>query len=100
MSDFQSNQAFTPSNTHTYPGKPFLRYALLPPRAMAGEEICTLWFVIDGDFTPFQITVHVDVNINNLKEDIGVEKKIFLCDVNTSSYSLVLWKVRIFYRPA
>jgi len=96
MSDFQSNQAFTPSNTHTYPGKPFPRYALLPPFAMDGEDIRTLWYIIDGDSAPFQTILHADDNILHLKKQIKEEK--VLRDVDASS--LELWKVRIFHRPA
>ena len=64
---------------------------------MDGEDIRTLWCFIDSDTAPFQITVHADVNIDHLKKDIKVKTGKGLRDVAASS--LVLWQVRIFYRP-
>jgi len=63
---------------------------------MPGEQTRTLWCLVDHDPTPFEVTVSDSVKIDLLKDAIK-EKKV-LRDVDASS--LMLWQVRIFYRPA
>jgi hypothetical protein len=77
-------------------GVPYLRYSLLPPLVMPGEQTRTLWCLVDHDLAPFEVTVSDSVKIDLLKDAIK-EKKV-LHDVDASS--LMLWQVRIFYRPA
>jgi Crinkler effector protein N-terminal domain len=93
MSDFKSNRAFTPSNTqHLYP----YRYTLPPPLVMPGEPR-TLWCLV-GDHVPFDVTVYDGNKATHLKEAIKERNKKVFGDEDASS--LVLWQVRIFYRPA
>jgi len=63
---------------------------------MPGKQTRTLWCLVYGDSAPFEVTVPDNAKIDYLKEAVR-EKKI-LRDVNASS--LVIWQVRIFYRPA
>jgi len=63
---------------------------------MPGEQTRTLRCLVDHDPAPFGVTVYDSVNIDHLKDAIK-EKKV-LRDVDASS--LMLWQVRIFYRPA
>ncbi|KAM6495199.1 hypothetical protein JOM56_009822 [Amanita muscaria] len=90
MSDFQSNRAFTPSNTHSC--GPFLRFVFVPQYAMGEEETRTLWCLVHGDPDPFEVTVVLgSVNIISLKEAIWFKRKNDLHDVDASR--LVLWKM-------
>ena len=89
MSELQSNAAF-----HLYqnPLYHYRRPVVLPPSLMYGEDTRTFWCAVNGGNTPpFDISVHVGVNVNGLKKDI--KKEIARHDVATSS--LVLWKVFI-----
>jgi len=79
---------------YLYSGVPY-RYALLPPSLMLGEDFLTLWCVVDGDPAPLKIPVHRDADIADLKKAIKGEKVLN----HVSASNLVLWKVRIFYRP-
>ena len=89
MSELQSNAAF-----HLYqnPLYHYHRPVILLPSLMYGEDTRTFWCAVNGGNTPpFDISVHVGVNVNGLKKDI--KKEIARHDVATSS--LVLWKVFI-----
>jgi Crinkler effector protein N-terminal domain len=65
---------------------------------MPGEQTRTLWCLVDGDYSPFDVTVYDNHNINRLKESIKEKKNQLLFKEDASS--LELWKVRIFYIPA
>ena len=98
MSNFQSNQTLTPSNTqYPYSGGPYFHYSL-PPPVMPGEQTCTLWCLVDSDDAPFDVTAYNSNNISHLKEVIKEKRQRLLS--NQDAPSLELWNVRIFYRLA
>ena len=91
MSEFQSNAA-----CHLYqnPRYRYRRPVVLPPSLMYGGDTRTFWCAVNGSSgPPFDISVHVDVNVNGLKKEIKTE--MALRDVAASS--LVLWKVYYYY---
>jgi len=63
---------------------------------MPAEQTRTLYCLVYGDPTPSEVTVPDNAKIDYLKE--AIREKKALRDVDASS--LVLWRVRIFYRPA
>ena len=91
MSDFQSNRAFTPSNTQNLCSGIHYRYSL-PPPIMPGEQTRILWCLDDPDHAPAPVRVPESADIDYLKEVI--KEKFGLHDVSTSR--LVVWKVRIY----
>ncbi len=61
---------------------------------MYGEDTRTFWCAVNGRSTPpFQISIHVDVNVNGLKKKINEE----MARHDVAASSLVLWKVYYYY---
>jgi len=63
---------------------------------MPGEQTRKLWCLLNHDPAPFAVIVNDSTKINHLKE--AIKKKNGLRDVGAPK--LILWQVRIFYRPA
>jgi Crinkler effector protein N-terminal domain len=61
------------------------------------EHPLVLWCIIDGESTPFDVTVPGNTNINQLKERIYQNNKYTFRDIDAKN--LDLWKVGSFYRP-
>lgn len=89
MSELQSNAAF-----HLYQN-PLCRPVVLPPSLMYDEDTRTFWCAVNGGSTPpFDISVHVGVNVNGLKKNIKQE----MARHDVAASNLVLWKVFIYLR--
>ena len=92
MSESQSNAAafHLYQNSHYH----YCRPIVLPPSLMYGDDTRTFWCAVNDSSTPpFEISVHVGVNVNGLKKKI--KEEMALHDV--AAPSLVLWKVYYYY---
>ncbi|KIL56101.1 hypothetical protein M378DRAFT_540176 [Amanita muscaria Koide BX008] len=85
MSEFQSNAV--------YKNPPYRSsHIVLPASMMYGKDGLTFWCAVYGSSIPFDISVHVNANVNDLKRDI-IRQEIALRDIDYSS--LVLWKLNV-----
>ena len=92
MSEFQSNAAFHLSKNPLKPHRS--SHIVLPPYLIYGMDARTFWCIIYGSSVPFEISVHSNVNVTHLKEEIQKKKKAFRV---YDASELVLWKVLSFY---
>ena len=89
MSELQSNAAFHLSQN---PLK-CVNHIVLPPYLIYGIAARTFWCIVHGSSRPFEITVHSNHNIDDVKKDI-ISQEIILRHITHSS--LVLWKVSFY----
>jgi hypothetical protein len=66
---------------------------------MPDDTIRTLWCLVEGDPTPFQVYAPLSMNIANLKE-LVYEKGIDPTKNHVLAKDLKLWKVSSFHRPS
>ena len=52
----------------------------------------TLWYLVERDATPFEVTAPVNANINRLKELVHEKRKNGVFS-NVDASDLILWKV-------
>ena len=66
---------------------------------MPDDTVRALWCLVQGDSTPFKVTIRTNNDINDLKELVH-DKGIDATKNTVLAKDLKLWKVSPFHRPA
>ncbi len=66
---------------------------------MPDDTVRALWCLVQGDSTPFKVTIRTNNDINDLKKRVHEEGKNGVLR-GIDAKDLKLWKVSPFHRPA